>query len=160
MTKVLNEVVSLDNLNNANILISQALHCLEARLRYGLEELNCTRNVSDYLRLQLAAERSEVFAVLFLDSHHRLLKFEKLFYGSINEAQVYPRTVVQKALEHNAAKIIIAHNHPSGNCIPSNSDIAITRKLKDILEIVDVVLVDHFIVSSQNSYSCVEHGLL
>jgi DNA repair protein RadC len=136
------------------------LHCLEARLRYGAEELNSSHNVSDYLRLQLSKEPSEVFAVLFLDNHHRLLKFEKLFYGSINEAQVYPRTIVQKALEHNAAKVIVAHNHPSGNVFPSNSDIDLTKRLQKILEIVDVVLVDHFIVSSQNSYSCVEHGLL
>jgi DNA repair protein RadC len=160
MVKIINEVLPFNTLNDANVLISQALHCLEARLRYGSDKLNSTRDVSDFLRLQLAAERSEVFGVLFLDSQHRLLKFEKLFYGSINEAPVYPRTVVQKALENNAAKLIVAHNHPSGYCFPSNSDIEITKRLQNILEIIDVVLLDHFIVSSQHCYSCAEHGLL
>jgi DNA repair protein RadC len=84
-------------------LVSRALRCLEKCLRYNSEKLNSSHLVCSYLRLHLADERNEVFAVLFLDSHHRLLAFEKLFHGSINESAVYPRVVVQKALEHKCA---------------------------------------------------------
>jgi DNA repair protein RadC len=142
------------------LLISQALHCLEARLWSGLDVLNRSQNVARYLRLQLADEHDEVFGVMFLDHGFHLLKFEKLFYGTINEAQVYPRRIVRKALEHNAAKIILAHNHPSNNCKPSDSDIEMTKEIQKILKIIDVDLADHIIVSHQNSYSFVEHGLL
>src|SRR5690348_8949337 len=97
--------------NNDDELISKALHCLENKLRYGSDEvLNTVKNVSNYVRLQLSHEKDEVFAVIFLNNHHRLITFEKLFYGTINETPVYPRQVVRKVLEHNAAKIIIAHN--------------------------------------------------
>jgi DNA repair protein RadC len=141
-------------------LVTRALRCLEKRLRYNSETLNSSSYVSSYLRLNLADEKNEVFAVLFLDSHHRLLAFEKLFYGTINESVVYPRVVVQKALEYNAAKVIFAHNHPSGNCTPSNSDEEMTRELKRILSIVSIIVVDHVIVTRENSYSFAEHGLM
>lgn len=141
-------------------LVARALRCLEKRLRYNSETLNNSPYVSSYLRLNLADERNEVFAVLFLDNHHRLLAFEKLFYGSINESTVYPRVVVQKALEYNAAKVIFAHNHPSGNCDPSNEDKEITRELKRILAIVSVTAVDHIIVAREKCYSFAEHGLM
>jgi DNA repair protein RadC len=141
-------------------LVSRALRCLEKCLRYNSEKLNSSHLVCSYLRLHLADERNEVFAVLFLDSHHRLLAFEKLFHGSINESAVYPRVVVQKALEHNAAKVIFAHNHPSGNCDPSNADREITRELQKILSIVSVTAVDHIIVGRENSFSFSEHGLM
>jgi DNA repair protein RadC len=141
-------------------LVARALRCLEKRLRYNSEPLNNSPYVSSYLRLNLADERNEVFAVLFLDNHHRLLAFEKLFYGSINESTVYPRVVVQKALEYNAAKVIFAHNHPSGNCDPSNEDKEITRELKRILAIVSVTAVDHIIVAREKCYSFAEHGLM
>jgi DNA repair protein RadC len=98
------------------------------------------------MRLQLAQEQDEVFAVIFLDNHHRLLAFEKLFYGTINESAVYPRKVVKKALEHNVAKIIIAHNHPSGNCTPSMADREVIKQIREILNIVDVLVCDHIIV--------------
>ena len=141
-------------------LVARALRCLEKHLRYNSEILNSSHYVSSYLRLNLADERNEVFAVLFLDSHHRLLAFEKLFYGSINESAVYPRVVVQKALEYNAAKVIFAHTHPSGNCSPSKADIEITHELKQILSIVSVIAIDHIIVARENSYSFAEHGLM
>ena len=141
-------------------LVARALRCLEKNLRYNSEILNKSQIVCSYLRLQLADERNEVFAVLFLDSHHRLLAFEKLFYGSINESHVYPRVIVQKSLEHNAAKVIFAHNHPSGNCDPSNTDIELTRELQRILSIISVAVVDHIIVTREHSYSFAEHGLM
>lgn len=141
-------------------LIARALKCLETRLRYGSDQLNSSQNVFSYLRLNLAVEKSEVFAVLFLTNQNRLLAFEKLFKGTINEAPVYPRVVVQKALELNAAGIILAHNHPSGNCEPSRMDREITQKLKEILKIIDVRVVDHVIVAQDKNFSFVENGLL
>ncbi|MEO8402614.1 MAG: JAB domain-containing protein [Gammaproteobacteria bacterium] len=141
-------------------LVARALRCLEKRLRYCSETLTDSCSVRSYLQLHLATEKSEVFAVLFLDNSNRLLAFEKLFYGTINESMVYPRTVIQKALEHNAAKVILAHNHPSSNCNPSHADEQITRDLKRILSIIDVNVIDHVIVSHQSSYSFAENGLL
>lgn len=141
-------------------LVARALRCLEKRLRYSSELLNNSLDVRAYLQLNLAEEKNEVFAALFLDNTHRLLAFEKLFYGTINETMVYPRTVVQKTLEYNAAKVIFAHNHPSNHCEPSDADIEITRDLRRILSALNVSIVDHVIVSYKNSYSFAEHGLL
>ena len=143
-------------------LVDRALRCLETHLRYhsDSEILNNSQYVRSYLRLHLADERNEVFAVLFLDAHHRLLAFEKLFFGSINESAIYPRVVVQKALEHNAAKVIFAHTYPSGNCDPSDADKEITRELQRILSVVSVTAIDHIIVGRENSYSFAEHGLM
>lgn len=143
-----------------NKLVARALRCLEKRLRYHSEMLNNSQNVRSYLRLHLAEERNEVFAVLFLDNQHCLIAFEKLFCGTINEATVYPRVVVQKALEHNAAKLIFAHNHPSDNCDPSPADKVITRDLQRVLSIMTITVVDHIIVSRKNTYSFAEHGLM
>ncbi len=150
---------SITSLADSNLVIS-ALRCLETRLRYGGELLTRSRDVCAFLQLHLAEEKNEVFAVLFLDSRHRLLAFEKLFYGTINEATVYPRRIVQKVLEHNAAAILLAHNHPSGECEPSAADREITRVLRTILNIIDVRLLDHVIVSCPNTYSFAEYGLL
>jgi DNA repair protein RadC len=107
-----------------------------------------------------AEERNEVFAVLFLDNQNRLLAFEKLFSGTINEAVVYPRVVVQRALEHNAAKVIFAHNHPSENCEPSQGDKEITRDLQRVLSIINITAIDHIIVSRKSTYSFANHGLM
>ena len=101
-----------------------------------------------------------MFAAMFLSNSHRLLAFEKLFTGTVNEAVVYPRIVVQRALEKNAAAVIVAHNHLSGNCEPSNGDKEITRDLKRVLGIVNIDLLDHFIVTHHATYSFAEHTLL
>jgi DNA repair protein RadC len=123
-------------------LISMALHCLEERLTYKAgKQLNNSREVCAYLRLQLAEEKNEVFSVLFLDRKHRLLAFEKMFVGTINEATVYPRGVIQQALKYNASAIIAAHNHPSNNPTPSDADKKVTDDLKKILEIMSIELV-------------------
>ena len=152
---------SPDSLNPTETkLVARALRCLEKRLRSTSEILNKSQNVADYLRLHLAEERNEVFAVLFLDSDHRLLAFEKLFYGTINESMVYPRVIVQKALKHNAAKVIFAHNHPSNNCNPSLSDRELTRNLQRILSEISIIAIDHIIVTHKNTYSFAEHGLM
>lgn len=141
-------------------LVDRALHCLETRLRYGSKLLSNSQDVSAYARLQLADEPNEVFAVFFLDCKLKLLSFDKLFFGTVNQAVVYPRRIVQKVLEHNAANIILVHNHPSGNCHPSDADIHITREISKILAIIDVHLVDHIIVSQTGSYSFAEKNLL
>jgi len=141
-------------------LVDRALRCLEKRLRYHSEILNHSQSVCSYLRLHLAEERNEVFAVLFLDNSHRLLAFEKLFFGTINETMVYPRVVVQKALEHNAAKVIFAHNHPSDYCVPSQTDRETTRNLQRVLSVMNITVIDHIIVSRKNAYSFATHGLM
>ncbi len=150
----------LANSDDSESLIVNALRCLESRLRYHSTLLNNSRDVFAYLRLQLAEETNETFAVLFLNSQNRLLAFEKLFCGSIHETVVYPRIIVQKALAHNAAKIILAHNHPSGDCKPSLADKATTELVQKTLRLVDVEVVDHVIVSHQKWYSFAENGLL
>jgi DNA repair protein RadC len=153
--------IKIDSYADDDILISKALRCLEDRMRYAAgDTLNSSLIVSRYLRLQLAQEKNEVFSALFLDNRHRLLAFEKMFYGTINESVVYPRGIIQKALEYNAAAIIAAHNHPSGNLTPSSADMMVTNQLKDILKILDIKLIDHFIITHKETYSFAEKGLL
>ena len=113
-----------------------------------------------YLSNQLRHYPHEVFACLFLDNQHHILKFEELFRGTIDGASVYPREVVKKALEHNAAALIFAHNHPSGISEPSQADKLITDKLKEALALLDIRVLDHFIIGDGKPYSFAEHGLL
>lgn len=141
-------------------LIKHALRCLEKRLCYGQEVLSNSNDVCSYLQLHLAQEKNEVFAVLFLNNRHCLIAFEKLFFGTINEATIYPRVILQKALEHNATAIILAHNHPSNHCFPSIADQNITQKLRDGLKIFDIDVLDHIIVSHQECYSFAKHALM
>ncbi|MCD2449541.1 DNA repair protein RadC [Methylicorpusculum oleiharenae] len=113
-----------------------------------------------YLSAQLRGYSYEVFACLFLDNQHRVIKFEELFRGTIDSAAVYPREVVKRTLHHNAAAVIFAHNHPSGINEPSQADKQITDKLKQALSLFDIRLLDHFIVGDGQPYSFAEHGLL
>ena len=103
-------------------------------------------NVKNYIQSAIGCEDSEVFGVLFLDNKHRLIEFKILFYGTIDSSSVHPREVVKKALEFNAAAVIFCHNHPSGNTKPSQSDITITNKLKQALDLIDIRALDHIIV--------------
>ncbi|RMG54138.1 MAG: JAB domain-containing protein [Gammaproteobacteria bacterium] len=112
-----------------------------------------------WLRARLRDRPQEVFACLFLDSRHRLLRYEELFHGTIDGASVHPREVVRAALRHNAAALIVAHNHPSGVAEPSRADIAITQRLRDALSLVDVRLLDHVVVG-EDCVSLAERGLL
>lgn len=116
--------------------------------------------VKDYLQLQLANRPHEVFAVLFLDTHHRLLAFEELFRGTLTQTSVYPREVVKRALALNAAAAILAHNHPSGNAEPSRADEWLTQQLVAALKLVDVRVVDHIVVARGELVSFAERGLL
>lgn len=113
-----------------------------------------------YLSAQLRGYSYEVFACLFLDNQHRVLRFEELFRGTIDGASVYPREVAKRALSHNAAAVIFAHNHPSGINEPSQADRQITDKLKQALALFDIRVLDHFVVGDGNPYSFAEHGLL
>ena len=116
--------------------------------------------VREYLQLQLGAHRHEVFAVLFLDSQHRLVAFEELFRGTLTQTSVYPREVVVRALHHHAAAVVLAHNHPSGSLEPSAADRQLTQTLKAALGLVDVRVLDHLVVGLQGTASMAELGQL
>ena len=113
-----------------------------------------------YLQARLADYPNEVFACLFLDNRHRLIGYEELFRGTIDSASVHPREVVRRALHHNAAALILAHNHPSGIAEPSEADRRITHRLKDALALVDVRVLDHLVVAAGSFVSMAEQGLL
>ncbi len=116
--------------------------------------------VKDYLRLQLAARGHEVFAVLFLDAQNRLIALEEMFRGTLSQTSVYPREVVKRALEHQAAAVILAHNHPSGAAEPSRADEFLTQTLKSALALIDVRVLDHLVVGRSDVVSLAERGLL
>lgn len=116
--------------------------------------------VKQYLHLQLAAETSEHFGVLFLNSQNRGIAFERMFSGTLTETSVYPREVVLAALRHHAAAVILAHNHPSGSVQPSRADEALTRQLKMALALVDVRVLDHVIVAPGEALSMAEKGMV
>jgi DNA repair protein RadC len=116
--------------------------------------------VKDYLSLRLAGLEHEVFAVLFLDSQHRLLCMEELFRGTLTQTSVYPREVVKRALQLNAGALILAHNHPSGLAEPSRADEFLTQRLKSALQLVDVAVLDHLVIGTGQTVSFAERGLL
>jgi DNA repair protein RadC len=115
----------------------------------------------DFLRINLAEKKSEVFACLFLDNRHRVIEYKELFYGTIDGASVHPREVVRRVIETNAAAVIFAHNHPSGMAEPSPADIRITQRLKEALALIDVRVLDHIIIGGMDDYtSFAERGLI
>jgi len=124
------------------------------------DALSSPRAVRDYLRLVLAGREQEVFVVLLLDAQHRVIASEELFHGTLSQTSVYPREVVKCALKHNAAAVIFAHNHPSGVAEPSHADEILTRSLKAALALVDIQVLDHFIVAGSRTMSFAERGLL
>lgn len=129
----------------------------EMRVR---DVLSSPQQVRDYLCLKLGSLTKEVFIVLFLDAQNRVLAQETLFSGTLTQTSVYPREIVKRALHHNAASVILAHNHPSGVAEQSRSDEMLTRELKQALALVDVRVLDHFIVAGNNTLSFAEKGLL
>ncbi|WP_321835282.1 RadC family protein [Pseudomonas kulmbachensis] len=130
---------------------------LAERLRRD-SALESPQAVRDYLKSLLRHEPHEVFGCLFLDSKHRMLAFEILFRGSIDSASVYPRQVVKRALAHNAAAVIFCHNHPSGITEPSQADRTLTKRLTQALDLIEVRVLDHFIIGDGQPLSMVEHG--
>jgi DNA repair protein RadC len=158
----LTEFSKLNGLGTAKFAQLQAVMELARRsiaeeLRAG-ETLSSPQAVKQYLQLLLARRPYESFAVLFLDVKNRLIAAEELFRGTLTHASVYPREVVKTALAHNAAAVILAHNHPSGTPEPSAADRTLTQALKQALALVDVRLLDHFVVAGTSIYSFAEHG--
>lgn len=132
-------------------------------IREGLQDVDVLTSpglTREYLRAHLRDEAREVFAVLFLDNRHRILAFEPLFFGTIDGASVHPREVVKHCLRYNAAAVIVAHNHPSGIAEPSQADHRITDRLRQALALVDIRLIDHIIVGSEDCVSFSERGWL
>lgn len=146
-------------MSNEDQIVAQALAIVESRLREPGVVLSSPTAVSTYVVLQLAERESEVFCVLFLDTHLRLIEFREMFHGTIDGASVYPREVVKAALALNATAVIVVHNHPSGNTEPSGADVKTTHRLRDALELVDVRVLDHVIVAGMHTTSLAERGL-
>jgi DNA repair protein RadC len=147
------EAESRDVIQRAQVLISR-------RFRSGAPILSRPKEIREFLRLRLGSLDHEIFCCFYLDCRRRLIAFEELFRGTVDCAQVHPRDVLRQALHHNATAVIFAHNHPSGSLEPSPADDFITRRLKDLLALMDVHVLDHMIVGEGGCYSFCEHGLL
>jgi len=141
-------------------IIRQAIALLEQRVFKAGPLLDQPQAVKDYLRLKLVAEPNEVFAIVFMNSQHRVLAYEPMFKGTLDSTAVYPRVVVQRALELNAGAVIFSHQHPSGCTEPSSADRVLTDRLKAALALIDVRVLDHIIVGQGTPYSFAESGLL
>lgn len=140
-------------------IIARALRVLDKRMRIG-SVLNSPTAVRDYLKLLLGGREHEVFVVLHLDAQNRVLETEELFRGTLTQTSVYPREVVKSALKHNSGALILAHNHPSGVAEPSMADETLTQALKQALALIDVRVLDHFIIANNQALSFAERGLL
>ncbi len=135
-------------LATAQEILTAAEHVINRRFRRGVSIVSAL-NSKDLFRQKLALREQEVFAALFLDNKHRVIAYEELFFGTIDSASVHPRIIVQRALQLNAAAVIVAHNHPSGEPQPSRADETITLRIKEALALVDVRLLDHLIVGDR-----------
>jgi DNA repair protein RadC len=140
-------------------VMEMARRALREKLAAG-NALNSPSAVRDYLRMKLQTLPHEVFVVLFLDAQNRVIGSEELFRGTLTQTSVYPREVVKRALHHNAGAVIFAHNHPSGVAEPSHADETLTQALKQALALIDVRVLDHFIVAGSGVLSFAERGLL
>ncbi|HHK8567986.1 TPA: DNA repair protein RadC [Vibrio parahaemolyticus] len=143
-------------ISELNELLERAAEALAVKYKREGTFTNPT-NVKEYLKLKLGAHDREVFAVMFLDNQHQLISFEELFFGTIDAASIYPREVLKAALNHNAAAVIFAHNHPSGIAEPSQADKRITQRLIDALKLVDIRVLDHIVVG-EDCVSFAEKG--
>lgn len=141
-----------------NELLERAAEALATKYKREGTFTNPT-NVKEYLKLKLGAHDRELFAVMFLDNQHQLISFEELFFGTIDAASIYPRELLKTALNHNAAAVIFAHNHPSGIAEPSQADKRITQRLIDALKLVDIRVLDHIVVG-EDCVSFAEKGLI
>lgn len=160
----LNDFSKINGLGPAKYAQLQAV--LELARRSLCEELqagvalNSPQAVKQYLQLLLSGRAYESFAVLFLDVKNRLIVCDEMFRGTLTHTSVYPREIVKAALAHNAASVILAHNHPSGTPEPSAADHTLTQALKQALALIDVRILDHFVVAGKQVYSFAEHGQL
>ena len=140
-------------------VLEMARRALEEKMKSG-DAMSSPQSVRDYLRLTLQGKKHEIFVGIFLDAQNRTIAAEELFKGTLTQTSVYPREVVKRALHHNAAAIIFAHNHPSGLPEPSRADEMLTQSLKQALALVDVNVLDHFIVGGGTAMSFAERGLI
>lgn len=154
------ESLSDISIQNEDWIVQQAIVLLERRVFKAGPRLERPAAVRDYLRLKLVAEPNEIFVVVFMNSMHDVLAVEPMFHGTINATSVYPRVVLQRALQLNAAAVIFAHQHPSGTTEPSNADRLLTEQLKTALALIDVRVLDHFVIGQGTPYSFAESGLL
>lgn len=162
----MNAILSHSNTHNLTIkswspdeIIQQAERIIEQRFSQQ-HKLSSPNDARQYFIFKLALLEHEVFSVLLLDNQHRLLGYEQLFRGSLREVNIYPREVVKLSLRYNAAALILVHNHPSGDTEPSTADCNITQRLKAALDLIDVRILDHFIVAGSQTTSLAERGLL
>jgi DNA repair protein RadC len=140
-------------------VLEMARRALEEKMKSG-DAMSSPQSVRDYLRLTLQGKKHEIFVGIFLDAQNRMIAAEELFKGTLTQTSVYPREVVKRALHHNAAAVIFAHNHPSGLAEPSQADEMLTQSLKQALALVDVNMLDHFIVGGGTAMSFAERGLI
>lgn len=141
--------------------IERAAKLLEESAVYRVEAMNSPAAVRTYLKMKMAGLEHEEFHAIWLDAQNRIIAFDRLFSGTLTQTSIYPREVVKAAMRHNAAACILAHNHPSGMLEPSRADEMLTRTLKETLSMVDVKILDHFIVAGNNTpLSFAERGLL
>ena len=143
----------------ADDVLTAARRVLSAKVRRG-SSMQSPQVVKDYLQIHMAELEHEVFAVLFMDAQHRVIEFREMFRGSVAHTSVYPREVVKAALTLNAAAVILAHNHPSGEPTPSRADEMLTQTLRTALALVDVRVIDHVVVATAGVASFAERGLL
>jgi DNA repair protein RadC len=155
------QTIGLGQAKAAQLLAALAVakRALDSEVRRR-DNLNSPAAVRDYLRLTLRNRDRETFVAVYLDAQNRVLDTEDLFQGTLTQTSVYPREVVRYALKHNAAAVIFAHNHPSGLAEPSRADELLTQALKQALALVDVKVLDHFIVAGNSALSFAERGLL
>lgn len=139
-------------------ILEKAAEILEQQYLRG-DALCSPQATRDYLKYRLGAKEREVFSVLLLDSQNRVIAYEELFHGTIDSASVYPREIVKTALKANASAVIFAHNHPSGVTTPSEADKRITKRLQEALSLIDIRVLDHFIIG-QDTFSFAERGLI
>lgn len=145
---------------NEQRIIRRAMRLLEKYQRQPAEQFLSTSCTKSWLQLYLARQEREVFVVLYLDNQHRLLEHETLFLGTISHTEIHPREIVKSALRHNAAAVLIAHNHPSGITDASEADKRITSRIVNALDLIEVRVLDHFIIGNGEVLSFAEQGWL
>ena len=163
MNKIKSETSATYSVNKTGLsddeIVRHALNILNARM-LKMDFITSPDVTMDYLKLHYANHTSEVFTLTLLDNRHGVIACVDLFHGTIDGCSVHPREIVKCALTHNAAAVILSHNHPSGNPDPSNADKQLTKRLTDALALIDVRVLDHIVIGGADSFSFAEHGLI
>jgi len=142
---------------SATDILSMAKQLIQRKYQKG-RVITSPQEAAEFLPFKLYELEQETFWVMFLSNSHRVLAFEKMFVGTVNQSAVYPREVVKRSLQLNAAALIFAHNHPSGDGKPSQADIQITKRLKGALDLIDIIVLDHFVVAGDTATSMADLG--